>query len=63
MPWKNFTKPLPRWRSCRMAKTLELLEMVEKKPLGRAVNEDKEKPERKPTWRKWAKWAGYDCGE
>jgi len=30
---------------------------------ARAINEDKEKTERKPTPREWAKWAGYDCGE
>jgi len=46
-----------------MAKTPELLEMAEKESLARAINEDKEKTERKPAWREWAKWAGYDCGE
>jgi len=46
-----------------MSKTLELLETVKKKSLGRVVNGDKERTERKLTAREWAKWAGYDCGE
>jgi len=46
-----------------MAKTFELLEMAEKKSLARAIDEEKEKTERKPAPREWAKWAGYDCGE
>jgi len=37
--------------------------MVKKTSLDRALDEDKEKTERKPTSREWAKWAGYDCGE
>jgi len=41
----------------------ELLETVQRRSLARAIDEDKEKPERKLTPREWAKWAGYDCGE
>jgi len=41
----------------------ELLETVQGGSLNRANYEDKEETERKPAWREWAKWAGYDCGE
>jgi len=41
----------------------ELLEMVQRRSLDRAIDEDREKTGRKFTPREWAKWAGYDCGE
>jgi len=37
--------------------------MEKKKSLDRAIDEDKEETNRKPTSREWVKWAGYDCGE
>jgi len=41
----------------------ELLEMVRRRSLNRAIDKEREKIERKPAPREWAKWAGYDCGE